>query len=422
MSLSQARLGVRAPRVCMVAAVAAILCAAGTVQAAMVLIQWDKIKAPDISDRHAPAFPDDAGPYKDMIGGLTGDAKTKGIRRDDVTGVDLTGTAIFDCSKPYKFQSVGFPTMVAGAAPPADKPRGGIFQNKTKKKIGDIHINLLRKDGLGAPKDMIDPASTGGKAFPNVTISDDKQMITLATDPGKEIMPDEFLWSFITRLTNADNGGKSPYEGCLTENAPAKKKEKGKESGPSTGATPASSGGTSQMSFDGSEFSFSQVPITFVKYADGTSGPSDTLAGSTLSVSPMRLLGPDADIPGAWTLDDSSLMITQSDGLIPLIATLVDAFIVPDTSVSGANSVLQATLTWSMGDLTLGSRAMKEFFPTQGQQEMEFFVRGNFLDTFGNPLLGTFAASQVVSLPAPSVGVLAACGLLGAARRRRGTM
>ncbi|MFN0010889.1 MAG: hypothetical protein ACKVS8_04510 [Phycisphaerales bacterium] len=419
MSYTDAPLGLRAPCVLSVAAVAAILTAAGTVQSAVVLIQWDKIKAPDGNDRHGST---DDGPYKTMLDGLMGDAKTKGITRDDVTGGDLAGAGLFDSTKPIGFQSIGFPTLVAGAAPPAGKAHGAIFQNKTKKKIGDIHINLLRKDGLGAPKDTIDPASTGGKAFPNVTISPDKQMITLATDPGKEIMPDEFLWSFITRLTGADNGGKSPYEGYLTEAAPPKKKEKAKESGTCTGATPESSGNSSKMSFDGSAFSFSPVPVTFVKYADGNMGPSDALVGSTLSVLPMMLVGPDLDIPGAWSLSESSLMITRGDGLIPLIATLVDAFIVPDTSVSGANSMLQATLTWSMGDLTLGSRAMKEFFPTQGQQEMEFFVRGNFLDTFGNPLLGTFDASQLVSLPAPSVGVLAACGVLCAARRRRGAM
>jgi hypothetical protein len=143
---------------------------------AAILILWDKVNAPDATtNRLAPV--NMTGPYWTMLQGLMGDVKTKGIKRSDVTGIDVQPATSFDATKPRGFNSVGWPTMVAGAAPPNNVPYGGIFKNKTGRTIGDIHIDLLRAG------DTIDPRSktdTEKGAFSNVTISANQRSIDFA--------------------------------------------------------------------------------------------------------------------------------------------------------------------------------------------------------------------------------------------------
>jgi hypothetical protein len=324
------------------------------------------------------------GPYKDTNG-------AGGIKRSDATGADLGNSR-------FGPPAVGFSSI--GHA------KGAFHKNISDNVIEDVHIKLL-----GA--DTVDPASIGGSAFPMVMISADMKEVWFS---GGNIMKNDMIWSMFPKF------GAGVAQGYLTAPKP-KPPEKKQEGLKCTGSN------SSNSSYDSSTqtIQLQGGSTNFAKYSDGTNGNlSDAIIGTNISVQPMHIVGPSPDVPGAMQLSDSDISFSLGSTTY-LTAGLTDALVYPDFSVPGFDSVVQASLYWSQGDLTLGSRILSEFYPNDGvgQNEIVLFYRSNLLSqtaqlTRSGSALGMLAVSNAVPEPAAVALILAgAAALIGAPRRRR---
>ncbi|HUO10147.1 MAG TPA: PEP-CTERM sorting domain-containing protein [Phycisphaerae bacterium] len=292
---------------------------------------------------------------------------------------------------------------------------GSLIKNSTSVAITDLHLELTSGD-------TFDPASTGGAAFPTTTISNGGKTIDFT---GGNIAKGDFIWSQIP--LSANFGGTGAYKGYATPQVPPppppppKMAPTGTKTGTSTGMNYNSN--TSTLSITTSS-------DAFATYNDGTTVTSntanETIIGSQISLSGFQLLSSTPDSNGNFDLGDCILSITNGSTVF-LDATLSNALLIPDHSVAGSDSLLQATLLFPSQQAGLNSQYLNEFFGNLGPGTQGVFnMRTSILGATSNlTISGSSTGNLVVgqSVPEPASVLMLAIGLSGAAagigRRKR---
>jgi hypothetical protein len=335
-----------------------------------------------------------------------------GGKNDGARGRGAVGDANFGANAP--FSSRGFE---ADPTKPGSK-KGSLIRNASGKVLKDLHLKLT------SAGDTFDPASTGGGAFPNVMLSADKKEIWF---DGGNIKPGEDVYSFIPKSADFI-GGVGKYEGRATAPPPPpppKKDEKKQSVAPKAGNDV-----NPQIAYDGAGGFVAQLGnINFAEYRDGTvvtaNSVTESIIGSTLTLSPMALIGPSPDLSGAFRLTDALLFIESGQDVF-LSATFGDMLLIPDTSVPGFDSLLQGTFRWAESLAGLNSRFLDEFYSSMtGGPDGLFNFHTNLLGVTDN-LTQSGVSSGIVdtngAVPEPSTFTLlclGTIGLFGDAWRRR---
>ena len=158
----------------------------------------------------------------------------------------------------------------------------------------------------------------------------------------------------------------------------------------------------------------------FATYGNGTTVTSntanETIIGSQISFSGFQLLSSTRDSNGNYDLGDAVLSITNGSTDF-LDATLSNAVLIPDSSVAGSDSLLQATLLFPTQQAGLNSRFLNEFFGGLGSLTQGVFnMRTSILGATSNlTISGTSSGSVVVgeSVPEPGSALMVVVGLCG---------
>ncbi len=121
--------------------------------------------------------------------------------------------------------------------------------------------------------------------------------------------------------------------------------------------------------YDGfGNLTFQPGNVNFVEYSDGTvirsNTPTETIIGSLIAIPAMQVVGPSPDIPGAFGLTPVTPFAVELGTDFYLSSGLMDVLLIPDTSVVGFDSVLQALLFWNETELGLVSRYLDELDAT----------------------------------------------------------
>jgi hypothetical protein len=311
------------------------------------------------------------GKWVGVGNGPFSDAYTNGVAPDDAdfSGARLDATMFEE----RQFGSIG-------------AAKGGQFKNMTKKKVRDLHFTILKKG------DKFKNTSKDGDDFDVSfdTDADGNSTMTLTAKEGKELNPNEVLWMKIPEGDQPGGNRKPIYKGKLTDDPPPKPRTK--EEKPPKAEDNGGGGGGGQKSkisydFGSNSVSFQMMPIEVVQYADGTIVVSNNLVepilGCAVSIGPLQVLGPSPDVPGATILSDSGLTLQQGTNVL-FGAALVDVLLVPDSSQSGFDSVLQGTLAWEQAVGGSGSRYLYEHF--YFFEEACFFFRSSLLTATGGLL------------------------------------
>ena len=163
--------------------------------------------------------------------------------------------------------------------------------------------------------------------------------------------------------------------------------------------------------------------MNFVMYRDGktvtSNSATESIIGSQISIDPTTLIGHSPDVPGAFQLGDSYLMVAN-DLLNPtqntfLSGALLQVLLIPETD-GEFDSRLQATISLQEGGFGLGSQFISEFFgpPSQGWQ-LDFET--NLLAVTDNLTISGVAAGVVLmnttAIPELSTWTMMLLGLAG---------
>ena len=312
-------------------------------------------------------------------------------------------------------------------------PNGGVFTNRSGHVIKDIEITLTSGD-------IFDPKPSGGTAFPDVTLSADKKTATFSggnippVPAGAAVKPENQFWLKIPKSADFA-GGVGKYRGHVTPTpAPPKPAEKSSvppEGGNSPGEKPKSPSPElvaippATIAYDAAThtFQFSPGAMNFVMYRDGktvtSNSATESIIGSQISIDPTTLIGHSPDVPGAFQLGDSYLMVAN-DLLNPtqntfLSGALLQVLLIPETD-GEFDSRLQATISLQEGGFGLGSQFISEFFgpPSQGWQ-LDFET--NLLAVTDNLTISGVAAGVVLmnttAIPELSTWTMMLLGLAG---------
>jgi hypothetical protein len=332
-----------------------------------------------------------------------------GGKNDGARGRGSIGNANFGEYAP--FSSRGFD-------PDPNKPgskKGSLIRNASDHVLEDLHLKLTSGD-------TFDPASTGGGAFSKVTLSADKKEIWFS---GGNIKPGDDFYSFIPKSADFA-GGVGRYQGRATPKQAEKKDEKKTSVAPETGEK-----SSAQITYDGAGgFTTSLGNLNFVTYRNGTTvtanSATESIIGSPLTLSPLTLIGPSPDLPGAYRLSDALLFIENGSDVF-LSATLQHVLLIPDGSVPGFDTLLQGTLSWTESMTGLNSRFLDEFYAGMvGGHDTLFDFYTNLLGVTGNlATAGTSFGILTVNSTIPEPSTLLLLGgsmfslLLGRRRRQR---
>jgi hypothetical protein len=239
---------------------------------------------------------------------------------------------------------------------------------------------------------------------------------------GGNIPPKKYIWALIEKMDQ------NKYSGKVTPEKPKDpdKKDSEKGNGPKTGNSGTQT--PSQGIYDSvtGKISFRGGQIDFARYNDGsTSDPSENILGQEILIDPMMKLGTSPDVPGAFELSDSLLYIGQS-GAESFRASLTRALLIPDSSVPGFDSVIQARLVWEQARLSGASRFLHEVYGLGSIDEpMDLFFRTNLLAatnglTQSGVTSGPLFVAAVVPEPASAALVILMWGAaVGIGRSRR---
>ena len=324
-----------------------------------------------------------------------------GGKNDGAEGRASIGAANFGAYAP--FSSRGFE---ADPATPRSK-KGSLIENRSRMVLEDIHLKLT------SAGDTFDPASTGGGAFPNVMLSDDKKEIWFS---GGNIKHGDKIYSFIPKSVDFA-GGNGKYEGRATPQQPPKKDEKKTSVVPKAGEK-----SSAQITYDGAGGFVAQFGnINFAEYADGTkitaNSATESIIGSVMTLSSMALMGPSPDLSGAFRLSDALLFIESGQDVF-LSATLGNMLLIPDASIPGFDSLLQGTILWEESVAGLNSRFLDEFYSSMtGGNDGLFNFHTNLLSVTDN-LAHSGVSFGIVdvngtAIPEPSTLLLLATALAG---------
>jgi len=237
---------------------------------------------------------------------------------------------------------------------------GAVHRNQTGKVITDVHIKLLNGN-------TFKNTSSGGNAFPTVTIGGGGATIDFE---GGNIAAGEFLWSKMPEFPQGD------AEGKLTDAPPPVKKKKEGKAAPKTGST------SSSGSYDADTGALDLAPsqIDFTIYRSGSSShPDETLVGADVVIDTMIKIGPSGSVSGAYEFSDANIVISvTSDAFVQ--GSLTDVLLIPDSSVGGFDSVLQATLAWDYSVGGIRSPVLDDIYgPTQPGEDRLLLFRSNLL-------------------------------------------
>jgi hypothetical protein len=296
-------------------------------------------------------------------------------------GSNADNTSSFPDGLPIK--AVGFQDQVFKST---GWPNGGVFTNRSGQVIKDFEITLTSGD-------TFDPKSSGGTAFPDVTLSDDKKTLTFSganipsVPAGQAIKPENQFWLKIPQsadFTDPETGkpGMGKYRGHLTPQPPPPKPAEKSSVPPEAGNSPSekpkaptsnlSDSPPAAITYDAAShtFQFSPGAMNFVEYRNGqvvtSNSASESIIGSHISIDPASLIGLSPDIPGAFQLGDSYLLVAN-DVLSPtkntfLSGALLQVLLIPESPGSPFDSLLQATISLQEGGFGLGSQFINEFF------------------------------------------------------------
>jgi hypothetical protein len=307
--------------------------------------------------------------------------------------------------------------------------------------IKDMEITLTSGD-------VFDPKPSGGTAFPNVTLSADKKTVTFdggnipPVPAGQAVKPENQFWLKIPKSADFA-GGVGKYRGHVTPPPPPPKPaekpsippEAGNKSGekPKSPTPKQSDAPPAAITFDAATHTlqFSPGTMDFVKYRNGqvvtSNSASESIIGSQISIDPASIIGMSPDVPGAFQLSDSYLLVAN-DTASPTQNTffsgaLLQVLLIPEPPGSEFDSTLQATISLQEGGFGLGSQFISEFFgaASAGWQldfETDLLAATDNL-TISGTSTGVLLTNTVVPEP-PSI-FLFAVGLLGLAAIRRRT-
>ncbi len=155
---------------------------------------------------------------------------------------------------PWGWVQLVMPTRGAAAAfTSRGFANGSLIKNSTSVPLTDLHLEITSKG------DTFSPKSTGGAAFPNVTISKDGTKIDFT---GGNIPVGSFIWSEIPLTANF--GGTGSYVGFATP-------QKAAAPAPAPAPKAPAAGSKTGLSYDGiGGIDIQTSSISFASYTDGT--------------------------------------------------------------------------------------------------------------------------------------------------------
>ncbi|MGH9359425.1 MAG: PEP-CTERM sorting domain-containing protein [Terriglobia bacterium] len=327
----------------------------------------------------------------------------KGVAPDDP---DFSGTRLDDTM----FNSRPFGSVGAS--------KGGPFKNLTGKKVGDIEITGVKGNSFKGS------SAGGGWTATTGTDKDGNPTLTFTAPAGSELTQGQSLWMRVPKAEQPGSGTPTIFSGKLTPPPapppPGPAPQKPKPPSVKSGGDPvpkALSPTTPAITFNGTKLlTFSPAKITSADYTDGSAATSnsvtETIIGAQINIGQMLVLGRSSTIPGAFSLSDSFVQITNGSTTF-LTATLADTFLMPDTSEPGFDTLLQASLVWDEESQGLGSKYLSEYFNDPDGSDL--FFHTNLLTVTNGLTLGGQSGGAVEicsTIPEPSTVVLLGIGLL----------
>jgi hypothetical protein len=312
-------------------------------------------------------------------------------------------------------------------------PNGGLFTNRTGSVIQDLEITLISGDTFAA-------GISGGKAFPTVTYSADMKTVTFSggnipsVPAGVAATPDNMFWLKIPKSADFP-GGVGMYRGNATPVPPPPKPAE-KTSTPPEGGNKDPDNNVAQITYNATtgSFQFSPGAFNFVEYQDGTvataNSASESIIGSFIEIDPTSLIGLSPDVAGAFQLADSYLVIARDlqdpTENVFLSGALVQLLLIPQSTSSGFDSVLQATISPQEAGMGLGSSFLGQLLAPNPGGGLQLDFETNLLAATHDLTVSGSSTGNVLfninSVPEPSTVVLfagAALGLMGYGYRKK---
>lgn len=304
-------------------------------------------------------------------------------------------------------------------------PNGSLITNYSGMPIKDLEITLTSDDTFAK-------GISGGTAFPTVTYSADMKTVTFSggnipsVPAGQAAKAENKFWLKIP-LSADYAGGRGKYKGNATPVPPPPKPEKKKSTVPEAGNSPSSgpklrvnaNNDPAQITYNAAthSFQFSPGAVNFVEYRNGTvvtaNSASESIIGANIQLDPTSVIGPSPDVPGAFQIGDSYLVIARDlqnpTENVFLSGALLDLLLIPQPSGSAFDSVLQATISLQEAGTGLGSSFVDQFLTPVSGGGFQLDFETNLLSaTNGLTQSGSSTGLLLVNLtiPEPSTALL----------------